>query len=153
VSTIDDVRQAFNDFTRDRGWSQFHDPKSLILALVGEVGELAELFQWVPAEEALTRAATDPLRTRAAEELADVFIYLSALIARPRCARLTHATRRRHLARCRRAERAAGLRDVDALSALQACAILSISEANHRVLLYRGREHLRTIISKAVTTP
>jgi dCTP diphosphatase len=79
VSTIDDVRQAFNDFTRDRGWSQFHDPKSLILALVGEVGELAELFQWLPADEAVARASIDPLRTRTAEELADVFIYLSAL--------------------------------------------------------------------------
>jgi len=27
-------------FTADRGWERFHDPKSLLLALVGEVGEL-----------------------------------------------------------------------------------------------------------------
>lgn len=44
----DEVRQ----FAVERDWLQFHDPKSLILALVGEVGELAELFQWVPADQA-----------------------------------------------------------------------------------------------------
>ncbi|SDJ02430.1 dCTP diphosphatase [Frankineae bacterium MT45] len=79
MSNIEDVRRAFREFTQERGWGQFHDPKSLILALVGEVGELAELFQWVPAAEAVDLASVNPLRTRAEEELADVFIYLSAL--------------------------------------------------------------------------
>ncbi|MBI1352084.1 MAG: nucleotide pyrophosphohydrolase [Actinomycetales bacterium] len=66
-------------FTRARDWEQFHDPKSLILALVGEVGELAELFQWLPADSAATLALEDPLRTRAAEELSDVLLYLVRL--------------------------------------------------------------------------
>lgn len=44
------------------------------------------------------------------------------------------------------------LRDVDGLSGQEACAILSISEANQRVLLHRGREHLRSIITEAATT-
>jgi dCTP diphosphatase len=48
-------------------WNQFDDPKSLILALVGEVGELAELFQWL-SDQAAAAAGRDPLRTRAAEE-------------------------------------------------------------------------------------
>ena len=39
-------------FARDRNWGRFHDPKSVILALVGEVGELAELFQWLAAADA-----------------------------------------------------------------------------------------------------
>ena len=30
----------------ERNWTQFHTPRNLVLALVGEVGELAELFQW-----------------------------------------------------------------------------------------------------------
>jgi dCTP diphosphatase len=79
VSDIEDVRIAFRKFTDERDWAQFHDPKSLILALVGEVGELAELYQWLPAAEAKDRSASDPLRTRAVEEIADVFIYLLAL--------------------------------------------------------------------------
>lgn len=66
-------------FTEQRDWSQFHDPKSLILALVGEVGELSELFQWLPAAEAAQRAGEEPLHTRVAEELSDVLLYLVRL--------------------------------------------------------------------------
>jgi dCTP diphosphatase len=67
------------EFTRERDWAQFHDPKSLILALVGEVGELAELFQWLPSDEAARLATAEPLRTRAGEEIADVLLYLVCL--------------------------------------------------------------------------
>lgn len=63
----------------ERDWGRFHDPKSLLLALVGEVGELAELYQWLPAAEAAERAAAEPLRSRTAEEMADVLIYLIGL--------------------------------------------------------------------------
>ena len=66
-------------FTQDRDWGKFHDPKSVLLALVGEVGELAELFQWLPAADARQLAQTDPLRTRAGEEMADVLLYLVLL--------------------------------------------------------------------------
>lgn len=66
-------------FTAERDWSRFHDPKSVLLALVGEVGELAELFQWLPAETAAKLTTTEPLRTRAGEEMADVLLYLVLL--------------------------------------------------------------------------
>ena len=66
-------------FTSNRNWEKFHDPKSLLLALVGEVGELSELFQWLPADEAQSRAAAEPLHTRVGEELADVLLYLVRL--------------------------------------------------------------------------
>ena len=29
-----------------RNWDQFHTPRNVLLAMVGEVGEVAELFQW-----------------------------------------------------------------------------------------------------------
>ncbi len=66
-------------FSEDRDWEKFHDPKSVILALVGEVGELAELFQWLPADDARSLARAEPLRTRAGEEMADVLLYLVLL--------------------------------------------------------------------------
>lgn len=68
-------------FTFERDWNQFHDPKSLILALVGEVGELAELFQWVPADKAVEAFAAPARKQRAAEEMSDVLIYLLDLAA------------------------------------------------------------------------
>lgn len=67
------------EFTEERDWARFHDPKSLILALVGEVGELAELFQWVPAEDAASSVDSPGRRERVAEELADVQLYLVRL--------------------------------------------------------------------------
>ena len=51
----------------------------MLLALVGEVGELAELVQWLPADEVRARAAQEPLRSRLGEELADVLLYLVLL--------------------------------------------------------------------------
>ena len=66
-------------FTEERNWNQFHDPKSLLLALVGEVGELSELVQWLPAADVEQLAKDEPLRTRLGEELADVLLYLVRL--------------------------------------------------------------------------
>lgn len=76
---IAELTRLIREFSIERDWEQFHDPKSLLLALVGEVGELAELFQWVPADEAAARFATPDRRARAAEEMADVTIYLLRL--------------------------------------------------------------------------
>ncbi len=66
-------------FSADRHWTGYHDPKSVLLALVGEVGELAELLQWLPADEARELAKDEPLRTRVGEELSDVLLYLVLL--------------------------------------------------------------------------
>jgi dCTP diphosphatase len=89
------------EFTAERQWSTYHDPKSVLLALVGEVGELAELFQWLPAASARELAADEPLRTRASEELSDVLLYLILLadvlgidLASAASAKLTDAARR-----------------------------------------------------------
>jgi dCTP diphosphatase len=73
------IRDRMRIFTRERDWEQFHEPKSLALALVGEVGELAELMQWLPAHEVAELAQRDPLNSRLAEELSDVLIYLVRL--------------------------------------------------------------------------
>jgi dCTP diphosphatase len=67
------------EFARERDWEKFHDPKSLILALVGEVGELAELFQWVPADNAVEAFADPERKQRVGEEISDALIYLLRL--------------------------------------------------------------------------
>jgi dCTP diphosphatase len=79
VSDIRELTEAMRHFSEERDWMRFHDPKSLTLALVGEIGEVAELLQWLPAPdvEALTREP--PLNSRLGEELADVLLYLVRL--------------------------------------------------------------------------
>ncbi len=79
MSDLVELREAMRSFTEERDWQQFHDPKSLLLALVGEVGELAELFQWIPADQATVMASRADLGDRVAEELADVLLYLVRL--------------------------------------------------------------------------
>jgi dCTP diphosphatase len=79
VAELGELRDGMRAFTDERDWGRFHDPKSVLLALVGEVGELAELLQWLPAGEARDQAGQEPLRTRLGEELGDVQLYLVLL--------------------------------------------------------------------------
>jgi dCTP diphosphatase len=95
------LRDRMRLFTAERDWSGFHDPKSVLLALVGEVGELAELFQWLPAADAAKLGQAEPLHTRAGEEMSDVLLYLVLLadvlgidLAAAADAKLTHAALR-----------------------------------------------------------
>ena len=79
VSDLTEIRDAARAFIAERDWQKFQDPKSVMLALVGEVGELAELLQWLPAEEARALSREEPLHTRLAEEMSDVLVYLVGL--------------------------------------------------------------------------
>nr|XP_020740318.1 dCTP pyrophosphatase 1 [Odocoileus virginianus texanus]XP_020740319.1 dCTP pyrophosphatase 1 [Odocoileus virginianus texanus]XP_020740320.1 dCTP pyrophosphatase 1 [Odocoileus virginianus texanus]XP_020740322.1 dCTP pyrophosphatase 1 [Odocoileus virginianus texanus] len=82
--TLEDIRRLHAEFAAERDWEQFHQPRNLLLALVGEVGELAELFQWKPDEEPGPQAWSPRERAALQEELSDVLIYLVALAARCR---------------------------------------------------------------------
>jgi dCTP diphosphatase len=44
--TLARLRSDVAAFAEARDWNQFHTPRNLTLALTGEVGELAECFQW-----------------------------------------------------------------------------------------------------------
>jgi NTP pyrophosphatase (non-canonical NTP hydrolase) len=49
------------------------------MALVGEVGELTELFQWLTPEESARVMADEDSATRVRDEMADVLAYLLGL--------------------------------------------------------------------------
>lgn len=76
---LDALTAALRRFADDRAWGQFHTPKNLVMALVGEVGELVEHFQWLTPEESLEVMADATSARRVADELADVLIYLVRL--------------------------------------------------------------------------
>ena len=79
MSDIRELTEAMRQFSEERDWTRYHDPKSLTLALVGEVGELAELLQWLPASEVDDVVREPRLHNRLGEELADVLLYLLRL--------------------------------------------------------------------------
>lgn len=79
MTDLAELRDGMRAFTEERDWGRFHDPKSVLLALVNEVGELAELVQWLPADEVRERARNAALKARLGEELSDVLLYLVLL--------------------------------------------------------------------------
>jgi NTP pyrophosphatase (non-canonical NTP hydrolase) len=73
------LEAALQRFADERDWQRYHTPRNLMLALTGEVGELAEIFQWLTDEE-VAQLADDPARfTHLQEEVADVLLYLVRL--------------------------------------------------------------------------
>ena len=43
---IDDLTKEVLKFRDQRGWKRYHNPRSILLSLVSEVGELADHFRW-----------------------------------------------------------------------------------------------------------
>lgn len=73
------LEAALQEFSRQRDWDQFHTPRNLILALTGEVGELAEIFQWLTdaqAEQIMHSDKAEHVR----QEVSDVLLYLMRLV-------------------------------------------------------------------------
>ena len=76
VSKIDSKVQKFID---ERDWDQFHSIKNLSMALSVEASELVELFQWLTEEQSNCTKENSKLKEKVAEELADIFIYLTRI--------------------------------------------------------------------------
>lgn len=77
--TLEDIRRMQAEFTDERDWNQFHQPRNLLLALVGEVGEVSELFQWRGEVAEGLAGWSEAEREQLAHELSDVLIYLVEL--------------------------------------------------------------------------
>ena len=72
---LEALTKRISEFAHVRDWEKFHTPRNLVLALTGEVGELAAEFQWVGEHDQLERDHIE----RVAAELADITIYLLRL--------------------------------------------------------------------------
>jgi NTP pyrophosphatase (non-canonical NTP hydrolase) len=77
--SIDVLQAKLRDFAGKRDWEQFHTPKNLVMALAGEVGELAAIFQWLSPDESADATADRTRAERVRDEMADVFAYLLRL--------------------------------------------------------------------------
>ncbi|RWR87180.1 dCTP pyrophosphatase 1-like protein [Cinnamomum micranthum f. kanehirae] len=77
--TLEDLKQKMAEFAKERNWDQFHSPRNLLLALVGEVGELSEIFQWKGEVPKGLPDWKDEEKEHLGEELSDVLLYLVRL--------------------------------------------------------------------------
>jgi dCTP diphosphatase len=76
---LESIRVEVQQFADERDWEQFHSPRNLLLAVLSELGEAADIVRWqgdanssIPADK---RQAWD-------EEIADVFTLLVRLADR-----------------------------------------------------------------------
>ena len=74
---MNDLINKIRKFRQERDWDQYHSPKNLVMALVVEVSELAEHFQWL-TEEQSSNLPPDKL-AEVKEEVGDVLIYVANL--------------------------------------------------------------------------
>jgi NTP pyrophosphatase (non-canonical NTP hydrolase) len=74
IDSLESLRDRLREFAGERDWDQYHTPKNLSMALIGEAAELVEHFQWV--EGGQSHLLPDKTRQSVEEELADILIYL-----------------------------------------------------------------------------
>ncbi len=73
---MNDLMNLVREFNAARSWNKFLDPRSIILALCGELGELAHHFRWRTRSG---RKLSVSKRAEVENEVADVFIFMFAL--------------------------------------------------------------------------
>jgi len=76
---IKEIQKKLRKFAKERDWEQFHSPKNLAMALSGEVGELAEIFQWLSEDQSNKENINDEDLLKVKEEGADILLYIIRL--------------------------------------------------------------------------
>jgi dCTP diphosphatase len=79
TTTVEGVTILIRNFADERLWHRHHCPRNIALAIMGEVGELAEIFQWKKDEGALETNMSEKELDKVGQEIADVAIYLLRL--------------------------------------------------------------------------
>jgi len=77
AESLEQLAEHLRHFAAERDWEQFHSPKNLSMALLVEVAEIAEHFQWLTEQQ--SRDLDAARKEAVAQELADALIYLVRL--------------------------------------------------------------------------
>ncbi|CAL9086331.1 unnamed protein product, partial [Musa textilis] len=77
--SLKELSRKLEEFALERDWMQFHSPRNLLLAVVGEVGELAEIFMWRGEVAKGLPNWEESDKEHLGEELSDVLLYLIRL--------------------------------------------------------------------------
>ncbi|KAK2973883.1 hypothetical protein RJ640_013937 [Escallonia rubra] len=76
---LKDLSKKLEEFAKARDWEKYHSPRNLLLAMVGEVGELSEIFQWKGEVDKGLPNWEESDKEHLGEELSDVLLYLIRL--------------------------------------------------------------------------
>ena len=73
---MNELTNLIFEFNEARNWRKYHDPRSLVLAICSEAGELAHLFRW---RRRSARNLSAEAKSAVEGEIADIFIFLLSL--------------------------------------------------------------------------
>jgi len=71
-------QKEIKKFTNDRNWSQFYNPKDILLGIVEEVGELRNLVKWEQNPEILKKVLRDN-KKEVQDAIGDIYWFLAVL--------------------------------------------------------------------------
>lgn len=74
ATTLQNLKDLVEQFTKERDWQKFHTPKNVSMALAGEVTELMEFFYWCENNESFK--VTERNLEKIKHEVADIACYL-----------------------------------------------------------------------------
>lgn len=77
MNPIEKIQELHRNFIRERNWEQFQTPKNLSMAISVEAAELLEVFLWMSEKQ--ESSLTPEKKSAAADEMADILIYLTRL--------------------------------------------------------------------------
>lgn len=78
-TTVDEIRKAVRDFTNERDWEQFHNPKDVGVALSIEVAEVLEHFRFKTNKDIEEYLSKPENKKELSHEVADVFWFILRL--------------------------------------------------------------------------
>lgn len=70
-TTIQELKNTFNEFVKARNWEQFHSAKNLSMCIATEAAELMEHFLWAEGRNESEKAMEDN-RAEIEKEVADI---------------------------------------------------------------------------------
>jgi len=79
---LGEVQQRLREFSEQREWTQFHNPKNLAMLIASEAGELLAELRWIPGDESDGFVQDPEVRKRIEQEVADILIGILILCER-----------------------------------------------------------------------
>ena len=76
MGDIKEIEKSLKRFAEERDWDKYLNPKDVLVAMMSEVGELAECYRWLSTEE-IQKINGDPQkRNKIEDEIADIMMFL-----------------------------------------------------------------------------
>jgi NTP pyrophosphatase (non-canonical NTP hydrolase) len=72
---VADLKRIVREFSEERDWDQFHNPKDLAIGIVTEASELLEIFRFKSEAEVATLLKDTSSAKKIRDELADVLYF------------------------------------------------------------------------------